>query len=409
MSAFTSESSSVLGNNRGKTKSTSGWAAFDHKQRQKLGLEPEIISDAYPLLSGPSASKILSNKNGAPLEKPFSSVVAAPMNFPSLSTAHNIDLPRQVSVTDSCLGNAEKIETGVSPDAYQKLNDLHPWADQSLIQDVLAGVNNNIHEALSLLEAMVISEERDDKNTEGELDYGEDAVPFNKTDDYFEDSSVESKDDGASPRLLLDTAIMSIPVEPEIEWEEDDVYLIHRKDALRMIRSASHHSKAATDAYVRGDHASAHLYSLKAQEEWTAAEKLNAKAAEKILTIRNHNNDPWTLDLHGLHAPEAVEALQERLQKVESLSSSNCLAMASVDNKESRTHVKLEKFGRQHPSSGRRSRLLQAITGSGNHSRGAASLPSAIRNFLNENGYHFDETRPGVIMIRPKFRQPTLH
>lgn len=48
------------------------------------------------------------------------------------------------------------------------------------------------------------------------------------------------------------------------------------------------------------------------------AEKLNTQAAEEILRIRNSNNDIWMLDLHGLHATEAVHALKQRLQRIES-------------------------------------------------------------------------------------------
>ncbi|MCI20244.1 smr protein/MutS2 C-terminal, partial [Trifolium medium] len=43
--------------------------------------------------------------------------------------------------------------------------------------------------------------------------------------------------------------------------------------------------------------------------------------------------------------------------------------------------------------------------GVGNHSRGQAALPTAVRSYLNENRYRFEETRPGVITVWPKFRQ----
>lgn len=140
-----------------------------------------------------------------------------------------------------------------------------------------------------------------------------------------------------------------------------------------MIRSASRYSKAANDAYIRGDHTAAHHFSLKAQQEWTAAEKLNAKAAKEILNVRNCKNDLWTLDLHGLHAAEAVEALRERLQSVESQVSPNCLATQKGIQKESgmllaasvqsTSQFGMEKFRRQHPTSGQRTKLLQVITG----------------------------------------------
>lgn len=82
-------------------------------------------------------------------------------------------------------------------------------------------------------------------------------------------------------------------------------------------RLASHHSRAANNAFLRGDHFSAQQLSLKAREEWLAAEKLNAEAAKEILLIRNEKNDVWKLDLHGLHASEAVRALEEHLHIIE--------------------------------------------------------------------------------------------
>jgi phosphotransferase system HPr-like phosphotransfer protein len=68
-----------------------------------------------------------------------------------------------------------------------------------------------------------------------------------------------------------------------------------------------------------GDHASARRFSQQAQEEWAEAKKLNAKAANKILMLKNANNDMLKLDLHGLHALEAVHALEEHLSKIESM------------------------------------------------------------------------------------------
>jgi len=64
---------------------------------------------------------------------------------------------------------------------------------------------------------------------------------------------------------------------------------------------------------LRGDHAAAKELSLRAQEERAAAEKLNNKAAEEIFRLRNSNNDIWKIDMHGLHASEAVAVLERHL------------------------------------------------------------------------------------------------
>ncbi|KAH6791515.1 hypothetical protein C2S51_006521 [Perilla frutescens var. frutescens] len=383
-----------------KSESISGWTAFDLKQRRKQqGLEAsDHDSDPYPSLSPLTQPQTFFNKNG---DKPFSSLLAPSISFPSLKDKN---LPTQLPpTTTSSLKDATL--------TVDTLRDLQPWADESLIQDVLASVNNNVHQALSLLEDMLISEDHLRKNKK----LATPDISFSEKErmiDFVNGNHELSMSQESSLRLL-DT-IKSLPIESEPQWGEDDAYLVFRKDAIRMIRSASRHSKSANDAYVRGDHAAARHFSFKAQQEWAAAERLNAKAAKEILNVRNCRNDLWTLDLHGLHAAEAVEALLERLKTVESLVSPNCLAAQQGILKESGVPVDgavqstgqldIEKFGRQHPTSRQRMTLLQVITGKGNHSRGFAALPSAIRNFLSENGYHFDETRPGVIMVRPKFR-----
>lgn len=398
---------------RAKAQSVSGWTAFDLKQRRKQqGLEAAADnhdSDHYPSLSGNlTQPQTLFNTNGSLLHKhkPFASVVV-----PSMKTASFKDksLPSQLPAsTSSSLGT--KCSNVDTMKAYGKLKDLHPWADESLIHDVLAGVNNNVHDALSLLEAMAVSEDEVDEKDKGDSSCNdisfwlkEDTISF--INESLDENHKPSEDEESSMRLL-DT-IKSLPIESEPEWGEDDVYLIYRKDAIRMTRSASHHSKSANDAYVRGDHAAARHFSLKAQQEWAAAERLNAKAANDILNVRNCRNNIWTLDLHGLHAAEAVEALRERLKRVESPISQNGLAasgMSVVVPVQSTSHLGIENFGKQHPTSRPRTTLLEVITGKGNHSRGSAALPSAIRSFLSENRYHFDETRPGVIMVRPKYR-----
>lgn len=84
---------------------------------------------------------------------------------------------------------------------------------------------------------------------------------------------------------------------------------------------------------MRGDHLSAQQHSRKARKEWLIAEKLNSKAAKEILNIRNSDNDMWKLDLHGLHAMEAVQVLQERLQQIETSVEMNHLVSHKIKAK----------------------------------------------------------------------------
>ncbi|CAK9183650.1 unnamed protein product [Ilex paraguariensis] len=141
----------------------------------------------------------------------------------------------------------------------------------------------------------------------------------------------------------------------------------------KLLASASRHSKASRDAYVIGDHLSAQQFSLKAQEEWKAVERLNAKAAKEILSIRNFENDVWKLDLHGLHAMEAVQALRDHLQMIESQvplsrfvspkrddAKSGFLHSASL---KSLSHMDVQKLDKQEASYRHRPTSLEVITG----------------------------------------------
>jgi hypothetical protein len=135
-------------------------------------------------------------------------------------------------------------------------------------------------------------------------------------------------------------------------------------------RSASRHSKAAASAFLRGDRHSAQQHSMKAQEEWHTARKLNSEAATKILSIRNSENDIWRLDLHGLHAAEAIQSLQEHLYRIENQGFSKSLATSNVVKENGLAHSTLGSLNftdkgnsdKQAPSRVR-SLTLEVITG----------------------------------------------
>lgn len=231
---------------RAKAHSVSGWTAFDLKQRRKQqGLEAAADnhdSDPYPSLSGNlTQPQTLFNTNGSLLvkHKPFASVVV-----PSMKTTSFKDksLPSQLPASTSSLGT--KVNHVDTIKAYGKLKDLQPWADESLIHDVLAGVNNNVHEALSLLEAMAVSEDEVDKKKKVDSSCNDSDTPdisFWLKEDTISfineslDDNHKPSDDEESSMRLLDT-VKSLPIESEPEWGEDDVYLIYRKDAIRMTR-----------------------------------------------------------------------------------------------------------------------------------------------------------------------------
>lgn len=418
-----------------------GWAAFDLKQRQKQGLAPETDKDPYPPI--PSTLTSLHNcenvsRNTDLLVKPFASVLLPSVEFPTLSDENECDYKGKHGHT--------AIEQDNHDLALKKVKALHSWADNSLIEDLLAAVDNDIKRASNLLKGMVSSSGSAEENKEtkiaepsstiddspcyrksGEICFSEKALDFSNlsstTGDGVKCNFIESVDVHASSvknvshcaddmKSIMER-LLSLPIEPE--WEEDDVYLVHRRDAMKMMRSASQHSKAANNAFLRGDHFSAQQHSLKARKEWLIAERLNSKAAKEILGIRNSENDIWKLDLHGLHAAEAVQALQERLQKIEMQRPMNFSVspkrvkskngMVSTPSLESFSCMDMEVVDKQRASLRQIQKSLQVITGVGNHSQGQAALPTAVKNFLSESGYRFDEARPGVITVQPKFRQ----
>ncbi|CAN7024566.1 hypothetical protein IGI04_024250 [Brassica rapa subsp. trilocularis] len=414
---------------------SSGWTAFDLKQRQKQGLESEIEDDPFPPVStsvNPPPLDVrgkLIRRKHEPSDKSFSSVLLPPSKFPAL-TENNKDCRSKPSTL-----------TPSHDSAFIKLKEMNSWADDNLIRDILLSTEDNFEMAFDFLQGMA--------STGDSADKGNNEVPTNRQSEhrvsgrtvtssvnmsarstYYENGhKYDLQENGGSSFLVnaydgektpddvsdlgsIIQRLQSIPIAPE--WEEDDLYLTHRKDALKMMRSASNHSRVAQNAFMRNDHASAKHHSEKAREDWSTAEKLNAEAANKILGITNRNNDIWKLDLHGLHAAEAVQVLQERLQKIEGQFTVNRSvspnrgrsknAALRSPSQEPCARLDVEGLQRHRASSRELRNSLQVVTGIGKHSRGHASLPQAVKTFLEDNRYWFDETRPGVITVRPKFR-----
>ncbi|KAL9233389.1 hypothetical protein vseg_008400 [Gypsophila vaccaria] len=414
-----------------------GWAAFDQKQRQTEANNGWGSNEPFPSLSGPMTlpEKPESVTGYKQLSvKPFSSVVVPSIDFMARAP---VDTKKKQYVVGNAGGyQRENSGDSNSDTVFRQLKEEFSWADDTLVEDILAAADNDFNTASSFLKGMMSDnalkghKSRDPMSNGTTLPENNDLsvknletisepqkVSSSCTDDRNEigKNNITVQAEKYSDDLIAINAMLGqltcVPVEPE--WEEDDVYLSCRKDALKVMRAAARHSKAATNSFLRGDHYAAQQFSLKAQEEWESANRLNAKAAREILSIRNENNGIWRLDLHGLHATEAVQALQERLHMIETEiyfkgSSSIGHSNGSRTNSEflyasSSSGGKMERPGKQdlcRPNL----KWLEVITGIGNHSRGGAALPTAVRTFLVDNGYRIDEARPGVIMVRPKLR-----
>ncbi|EGR50439.1 uncharacterized protein TRIREDRAFT_59062 [Trichoderma reesei QM6a] len=170
-------------------------------------------------------------------------------------------------------------------------------------------------------------------------------------------------------------AALAIPSPKHIPWLEtgelaNKAYLKARQDAIKHggLRNKFLQStwkdltnmSSAAQAWNRNDARAAKALSLRGQSENDLMRKAHREAARELYEERNKNMDATSevyVDLHGLHAEEAVEYLEKVL----------------LEN---------EKGGRP----------IYAITGTGHHSKnGKDKVGKAIRAFLNEWKYAYRE------------------
>lgn len=238
---------------------SSGWTAFDLKQRNKNNLESEVGKDPFPPIGSSGSTRHgdkLVKKNHVP-PKPFSSVLLPTKNFPNLKEGGNSH--KAMLGSDSggkYCGTTSQEDVNL---ATKKLKEQHPWAEHSLIEDILSAVNNNVDKASALLETMafaanfeerkVLSDARptisDDITCEVKTDESltletvKDDIAFHSSlVNHLQDNKEHLENRNASSdvgnlKCKMDL-LNSVPVEPE--WEDDDIYISHRKDALKTMR-----------------------------------------------------------------------------------------------------------------------------------------------------------------------------
>lgn len=266
---------------------SSGWAAFDLKQRQKQGLESEDDKDPFPAISSTPDSLQLGEKlpknNHIPV-KSFSSVLLSSKNFPALKGNGN-SKPKSLGC-DSVGKYCSAIPLKDVTLAIKKLKEQHNWAENSLIEDVLATVSNDVTRASTLLERMASSVDFEELKLDSSVNFEDqkmasvvnseepnesiipgpttssdipcdekmdkilfsdnlvDLTPFSSTLSGHHKDDNKDLEDGNDylvehfsdyGNLAYNTGLLSsVPVEPE--WEEDDVYISHRMNALRVMR-----------------------------------------------------------------------------------------------------------------------------------------------------------------------------
>jgi hypothetical protein len=209
--------------------SNSGWAAFDRRLRGTADGGDDVDANSFPALPGSrgssSASSLVRESNNMPKAKPFASVIRPPVELGAVGNENgNKHLIDHMEKTNFVVNS-------VCEDKIKLLRNAHSWADSILIEDILAGVNNDVGQASVLLEAMVSP---DLPPGEGRTT-GQPGFEMNKVHGLAsENSTAENKYPNES-KLLPMQYVVPIPVEPELE-EFDDEYLNHRKDALKIMR-----------------------------------------------------------------------------------------------------------------------------------------------------------------------------
>jgi len=117
--------------------------------------------------------------------------------------------------------------------AVEKLKALYGWANETLIEDVLVAINYELEQASASLESISVMTLLENSNPSDASEAVENSLP-------------DQSSEGGGPLLPESLGFENLHVTvsrghmptatPEPEWEEDDVYLKHRKEALRMLR-----------------------------------------------------------------------------------------------------------------------------------------------------------------------------
>lgn len=184
-------------------------------------------------------------------------------------------------------------------------------------------------------------------------------------------SKLESRKSGRNGNVMAvrngenSAAAQAIPNPTHIPWLEtgekaNKAYLKARQEAIKHGGLRNKFLQSAAQAWNRNDARAAKALSLRGQSENDLMRKAHREAAQYLYEERNKTASLCPeiyVDLHGLHADEAVDYLE---------------------------HILLDNS--------RESRPIYTITGSGHHSKnGKDKVGKAIRAFLNEWKYIYRE------------------
>ncbi|KAL3152557.1 hypothetical protein ABBQ32_001584 [Trebouxia sp. C0010 RCD-2024] len=266
-----------------------------------------------------------------------------------------------------------------------KLLSTHPWAEPELARAVLAAVNHNIPAADLLLREM--EQHQAPSGSDSDEDLANHAIPqqtlASQPGNQCETLSEQCSGPPASPQTLkapappsskVPTRTLSSRRRKQSSEEEDadvDLYYKHRGEASKLSRRWHKKLHQAANAFAAAQFSEGKAMATEAHQIRLRAQAAHAEAAQNIESANNAGRGLGQneIDLHGLHALEAVEALDRRLHSLG----------------QSQHHSQAAK--------------LRVIVGRGNNSSGGeASLPRVIESHLLQRNMNYI-TGQGVITV----------
>lgn len=151
-----------------------------------------------------------------------------------------------------------------------------------------------------------------------------------------------------------------------------DIYREARREAVKRFKAYNNACRQATRAYERESHSEAREATQKARDLRAQAVDMHDEAASKIYATNNHHREKNEVDLHGLHAEEALMVLA----------------------------IKLQALALEDPPSVKE---LRVITGIGVHQTGRAILGPAVEHFLIQHKCKYTTPRPGMVLVTVKY------
>ncbi|GFR47264.1 hypothetical protein Agub_g8951 [Astrephomene gubernaculifera] len=198
----------------------------------------------------------------------------------------------------------------------------------------------------------------------------------------------------------------------------EDAYYRHRREANKLTHAWRKKMNRASAAFAAGDRPAGRQLVAEAQEIRRRAAAAHLEAAGRIEAEMNAGRQlsEWQLDLHGLHADEALQALARRISALELGSAASSTAAtarasaggvggnAAAGSSMAGTSSNITNSNSDRSSSSRAlasRRVLQVIVGRGLHSSGGeASLPRVVQAYLLQQGYKFTAARAGLVEVQ---------